>query len=304
MEKVSVIIPAYNKAQLTVRTVQSVLNQTHPHIETIVVDDGSTDHTQQALSVFENRIKYVYKENGGACSARNLGIRLAEGKYIAFLDCDDIYLPNKIELSVDCLEKNKEVGLVHTAAYFINENDTVVGHYSHPQSRHQGWIAHRLILKNFICNSTILVRKECLEKTGFFDEAIFTPADWDLWIRLAEVCQVRYLNIPLTKYRIIDNYIFNRLELAAREEKIVIENFFKRNPNISPYFKRKIKSNLHLRFAQCYFLKNDPLRLKEEFIAAVLENFFNFKAIFLLIYYFLARKSLKGVLTKKILRGA
>lgn len=91
MKKVSVIIPAYNKADLTVKTVQSVLSQTYVNIEIIVVDDGSTDNTREKLSVYATKIKYFYKNNGGACSARNAGIRLANGRYIAFIDCDDLY---------------------------------------------------------------------------------------------------------------------------------------------------------------------------------------------------------------------
>ncbi len=89
MKKVSVIVPAYNKAELTVRTVNSILDQDYKNIEVIVVDDGSTDDTRTKLQFFGNKIKYLYKENGGACSARNLGIKEASGDYIAFIDCSN-----------------------------------------------------------------------------------------------------------------------------------------------------------------------------------------------------------------------
>ena len=101
MRKVSVIIPAYNKAALTVKTVESVLNQTYKNIEIIVVDDGSTDDTRRFLLPYDKEIKYIYKRNAGVCSARNVGIHLSTGEYIGLLDCDDMYLPQKIELSVE-----------------------------------------------------------------------------------------------------------------------------------------------------------------------------------------------------------
>ena len=108
MKKVSVIIPAYNKADLTVKTVQSVLSQTYVNIEIIVVDDGSTDDTKEKLLVFGDKINYIYKQNGGACSARNVGINCATGEYLALIDCDDIFYPDKISKSVECLEEKPD----------------------------------------------------------------------------------------------------------------------------------------------------------------------------------------------------
>ena len=304
MKKVSVIIPAYNKADLTVKTVESVLKQTYQNIEIIVIDDGSCDHTKKALTGFGDRIRYVCKPNGGACGARNMGIKISTGDYVAFLDCDDLYEPNKIELSVNYLERNPHFGFVHTSSYFINEEDKIVGYYSHQKSKKQGWIAQRLILGNFVCNSTVVVRQSCLVKAGFFDETIFTPADWDLWMRLAEIAQVGFINLPLTLYRITDNYVFNRLEQAQREEEIVIEKFFNRNPTLGMSLWKMASSNLHLRYSECYFLKNNYPLLKKEFISAMSINPLNFKAIVLLVYFLLSRRGLKSLLSKKILRGA
>jgi len=302
MEKVSIIIPAYNKAELTVKTIDSVLKQTYSNIEIIVIDDGSTDHTREILSFYHDRIKYIYKENGGACSARNFGIKKAEGDFIGFIDCDDMYAIDKVELSVKYLKKNPEFGCLHTGACFIDENDEIVGEYSHPMSRRQGWVSKRLILHNFICNSTVFIRRNVLERAGFFDEEIFTPADWDMWIRLAEITQVTYIDYPLTYYRVSDNYIFNRLDLAEKEEKFVIEKYFKRNSHMGNFFQRCVLSNLYLRFAQCYFLKNDRQLLKEKFLTALYKNPLNLKAIVLLFYFLFFRKNLRTELTRRILR--
>lgn len=300
MKKVSVIIPAYNKAEYTRRAVESVLAQSYPSIEVIVVDDGSSDNTSQVMASFKDKIRYVLKTNGGACSARNLGIRESVGKYIAFLDCDDLYEPHKIQKCADYLEAHPEYGFVHTAARFINHEDRVEGTYDHPKSRHQGWIARRLILGNHICNSTALVRREVLERAGFFDETIFTPGDWDLWLRLAGIAQVGYVGEPLTRYRITDNYIFNRLELAYREELYVVEKFFQRNPD--DHLRAQALSNLHLRFAQCYFVKNDEPRFHEAHTRSMQLNPLNMKAIIVGAGARVASKNLKAELTRRILR--
>ncbi len=198
MKQVSVIIPAYNKADFTARAVESVLAQTYGDIEIIVVDDGSVDETKSALAPYFGKVKYLYKENGGASSARNLGIQQASGEYIAFLDCDDIYFPEKIEKSVKCLEANPDFGFVHTPVYFIDEKGETLGRYPRFKRAPTGTIAKKLLLKNFVCNSTPVVRKSCFKKAGLFDETIFTPADWDIWIRFAVHYKGVCVNTPLT----------------------------------------------------------------------------------------------------------
>ena len=303
MNKVSVIIPAYNKADYTALAIDSVLGQTYPDIEIIVVDDGSTDKTRERLAAYGQKIRYIYKENGGACSARNIGIREARGEYIALLDCDDLYAANKIELGVEYFQRHPGIGFIHTAAHFIDREGRTVGYYSHPKSRRQGSIAGQLILGNHICNSTVMVRRSCFEKVGLFDESIFTPADWDMWLRLAEHFQAGYINMPLTRYRVSDNYILNKLDLARQEEEKVVENYFKRHPQASAIERRRVLSFLHLRFAECYLIKDNPLRLKEEFKTAVDLYPWNLKTWALLVLYGCARPLLRNVLTKKILRN-
>jgi len=297
---ISVIIPAYNKSRLTVKTVESVLNQTYQPIEIIVVDDGSTDDTRGQLSRYADKIQYVYKENGGACSARNLGFKLSKGDYIGFLDCDDVYHPEKVQLSVNYLEDHPDDGWVHTAVDFIDEDGAIVGGCDSPKSRDQGRITRQLILRNYVCNSTPLIRRSCLEKVGAFDETIFTPADWDLWLRLSTEYQVGYIPRRLTQYRVSQSYIFKNLELAQREEKQVMEKFFIAYPKYF-YLERRARANMHLRFAQCYLLKDDLTRVKEEFLLCLKSFPFYVKAWFLFGYFLVARDNLRERLQKKIL---
>jgi len=300
MKKVSVVIPAYNKADLTVKVVESVLNQTYKDIEIIVVDDGSSDNTAKLLEAYAGRIKYLYKENGGACSARNIGIKLATGEYIGLLDCDDLYLPQKIELSVEFLEKHPDFGFVHSAAYFIDDQDNVLRTFSHRKSRRMGPRVKDLLLRDFICNSTVVVRKLCFEKVGFFDEEIFTPGDWDMWLRLAGNYKAGYINKPLVSYRVSSSYNFNHIEQVKREELVVLKKSFARNKELTLRFQNKALSNISYRCALSYIVVGDFKKAKSELSLAISKNKFNLILVVLLVFCLLAPKRLQFLVKKKI----
>lgn len=179
--KVSVIIPAYNKAEETVRAVESVLAQTVP-CECIVVDDGGDDLLGDRLYPHlhtHNNLIYIRQDNRGASAARNRGIAEAKGDYLAFLDCDDWYEPKKIEWSLG-------FDFCHTAAYM---GDKIYGKGS-----------GNLLLRNYICNSTVVVSRRAIKKVGMFNEDLFCAADWDLWLRLSEHYEPVYMTYPLTHY--------------------------------------------------------------------------------------------------------
>ncbi len=300
MKKVSVVIAAYNKADLTIRTVESVLNQTYANIEVIVVDDGSTDDTKQKLSVYADKIKYIYKENSGACSARNVGIRQASGDYIGLLDCDDIYFPEKIALSVDCLENNPEYGFVHTSMHYIDDNDVIRATFDiFPCDRVSGWIAEKLLIDNFISQSTVVARKSSLDKAGLFDESIFMPADWDLWLRLAEDFKAGYIDTPLTGYRSSHSYTMANLDAGKREELFVLNKALARKPQIYKPLKNKAISHLYSRYAKMFAIKGDMKNARKFFLKAVLINPFDFKKVGWLGYSFIFPSKTKRRLKKK-----
>lgn len=112
--KVSVIIPTYNRAEFISDAIESVLNQTFEDYEIIIVDDGSTDNTKQIVQSYTSKVKYYYQEQSGVSSARNYGIKAATGEYIAFLDSDDQFLPQKLEKQVEVLENNPRIGIVYS----------------------------------------------------------------------------------------------------------------------------------------------------------------------------------------------
>jgi len=297
MKKVSVIIPAYNKADLTVKAVESVLAQTYGDIEIIVVDDGSTDDTKSALAPYFGKIKYLCKKNGGASSARNLGIQNSSGEYIAFLDCDDIYFPEKIEKSVRCLDDNPNFGFVHTPVYFIDEKGETLGRYPRLKRAPTGRVAKKLLLKNFVCNSTPLVRKSCFEKAGIFDEEIFTPADWDMWIRLAEHSKAGCVNTPLTGYRKSESYIAKHLEQSKKEMLRVLEKAFKRNPDLPERFRKKLISNVCYWQALGYLRAGDLQNAKREIKESLKKYKFNIKILTLACATMIFREKLHTLLS-------
>ncbi|OGX38676.1 MAG: hypothetical protein A3D87_03330 [Omnitrophica WOR_2 bacterium RIFCSPHIGHO2_02_FULL_50_17] len=299
---VSVVITTHNRAELVFETVQSVLEQTYKNIEIIVIDNESTDDTRKKFEGLDRRVRYVHKKNEGACKARNVGITLAQGEYIGFLDSDDLYLPGKIKFCVEYLDSHPNYGLVHTAAYFIDEKGQVLEEYSHSQSRHLGNITHRLLLRNYICNSTVVVRKTCFERVGLFDEGIFAPADWDMWLRLSENYGVGYIGLPLTKYRVSNNYILKNLSASKAEEVRVLEKYFTRNAR-DESFRGRAFSGLHLRYAQAYLISGELKQFKEEIVKSSRVYPLNLKSIFMAVHFFLLRKDLVRRLSHKIIRN-
>lgn len=290
MKLVSVIITAYNQAPLVIQAIESVLLQTYRPIEIIVVDDGSTDDTKQQLLRFGDAIRYVYKDNGGACSARNTGIHLAQGEYIALLDGDDRYLPRKIEESIKCFEKYPDIGFVHTAAYFVDREDRILRVFSRPESRTIDWIGKKLLFFDFVCNSTVVVRKSCFETVGLYDESIFSAADWDLWMRLAVRYKAGFVNVPLTKYRLVSNYILNHLEEVEAEDRLVLDRALARYPDLGEYAKRKAHSNLSLQLATANLHRDDMGRAKTLFQTSIKQNPLNIKAWVYAFCFFVAPK--------------
>lgn len=301
MKKVSVIIPAYNKAEFTIRAVNSVLSQTYGNIEIIVVDDGSTDDTPEKLSHYKNRIVYHRKRNGGACSARNTGIKMAAGEYIALLDCDDLYYPEKIQKSVACLEADPRIGFVYTGADFIDENDRVVSEYKNFGFLESGQITSRLLEKNIICNSTILMKKECFDRVGFFDEKIFIPADWDMWIRLSERYKAGFINENLTGYRVSHTFTINNVEAGLKEELYVVEKTFARQlPGVSKKLKQKCLSQIYYRYGLMNMVNSNFSRARGLFFSAMLEKPYDLKLGTLVCFSYVAPSLLQRLLKSKI----
>jgi glycosyltransferase involved in cell wall biosynthesis len=198
MPAVTVIIPTFNRSRLLIEALTSVMDQTFRDSEIVVVDDGSTDDTQEALVPFANRIRYVRKANGGEASARNRGIQEARARRVAFLDSDDRWEPAFLETTMQHLDRHPELGLVATACSVVPE-----GHQRRRIRRAmlQGDLLLTLFSRNFITASAVLINRDCFAKVGFFNEQLDQATDYDMWLKIARAYPIAFLNKPLCRWR-------------------------------------------------------------------------------------------------------
>ena len=199
---VSVIIPAYNAECFIADTLESVFAQTYTPIEVIVIDDGSTDTTAAIVRAKFPQARLFQKPNGGVSSARNLGIRMATGCFVAFLDADDLWLHDKLLKQVNLLSQHPDIAWCYCdCQYFRGDRRNVKYRLSMVANPYQGNILRPLFLENFISSPTPLIKREVFEHVGFFDERIHIAEDWDMWLRIARSYVVAYLPEHLALYR-------------------------------------------------------------------------------------------------------
>ena len=206
MKRVSTIIPTYNCAAYIAEALESILAQTYPDVEIIVVDDGSTDSTRQVLEPYRGRIIYLHQENQGESVARNRGIEAAGGEFIAFLDADDLWLPTKLERQVAAMDHYPEAVLAYSYAYAVDASGRRIRFRGSDllcqgeAGLHQ--VFARLVTDNMIANpGAVLMRKQFLTGMTAFDPAIRWGEDWDLWLRLSLKGPFLFIPEPLACYR-------------------------------------------------------------------------------------------------------
>jgi glycosyltransferase involved in cell wall biosynthesis len=223
--KVSVVILTYNRAELLRSAITSVLNQTFQDFEIIIVDDASKDNTQEALSHFDDaRLKYIRHEmNKGEGKSRNTGIANASGEFIAFLDDDDEWLPEKLKLQVDILDNDPTISAVYTGCICIDKRSGNVDSLKIPSKR--GDIFQELLKENFIIVSSILLRRACFETVGLFDELVPFGLDHDMWIRVSRFYQFAFITKPLVKYYIHQNRLNANFSLVAQGMEKMFEKY-------------------------------------------------------------------------------
>ncbi len=222
MPTVSVVIPTYNSARYLPETLESVFSQTYKDIEVIVVDDGSTDNTAKRIESFRDRITFIQQINSGPAGARNRAIFVAKGKYIAFLDADDLWAPNKLELQLSHMESCPDV-LMTCTDFSRNEQpgvmkDSILGSYPHACS---GDIFNAILHGPFTATSSILVRTEALKRAGIFDPTLRGPEDTDLWLRIADLGRVDLVGELLTFKRNHSEAITRSLQFVREEVKAI-----------------------------------------------------------------------------------
>lgn len=198
---VSVVIPAYNAAHLLRRCVDSVLCQTEPVSEIIIVDDGSVDDTAKVVASLPGPIRLLRQRNLGVSVARNTGIREARSTWIAFLDADDRWLSNKIERQMQCAVENTDADVIYSDAEVESESGASAGTFLTGKGPAVGWVFDRLLNSCFVLPSTVLIKRDTLVRAGMFDERLCRAEDYELWLRIA--ANHRFAMVPdcLTIYQ-------------------------------------------------------------------------------------------------------
>lgn len=271
--RVSIVIATYNRASFIGKAIESVLDQTYDSYEIIIVDDGSTDETLSVVSKYESsRIKYIYQENSGRSSARNTALSLIQGEYVAFLDSDDMFLPQKLELQVELLENNPDFGMSYTSARVSDEHgneiikDGAVDGGAYYLATDSGWLHDKIAfyLPVTILLPTVMVRKDVLKRVGGFDESLSRFEDTDLWRRISKVTQIVALDIPLTTVLTHSGNQMESPEEVYRSLSFYVRKIFNEEPGCDPLVYREGAARLFLHYGYavksvcCQWRLSDP----------------------------------------------
>jgi len=250
--KVSVIIPAYNNAKFLPETIESVLKQTFADWEIIIVDDGSTDNTQEVVAMYlqnhPGKIKYFRQENGGTAQARNRAIKESKGEYLGLLDADDLWLPEKLAVQVPIMEANPELALISSETYAIDAQSNRIGHWKVAKMPNT---FECLFEANHIYNLTALARKSCVEKIGGYDETLLVSQDYDLWLRLTKRFPFKVLYVPLAQYRVHPNNISKNTKIRLKNHFYIL-NKKEISGDLGFWVKRERLAKLYYQFAKLF----------------------------------------------------
>lgn len=226
---VSIIIPVFNTERYVRQCVESFVTHDYRNLEIIVVDDGSTDASPEILKSFGDKITYIRQENKGPSSAINTGIKASKGEFISWFGSDDICLPGRIKIQVKKLLEDQSISVVYSDYILIDPNgdEIEVVNVPHPPVEQ---FTRSLLMRNFINGSTVLMRRECLEKVGYYDESLRADPDGEMWFRLLKHgYKFAHIPKPLVKYRWHPGSVSNNQELMrACKDKVrlkVLQSF-------------------------------------------------------------------------------
>jgi len=269
---VSVIVPVYNRAHLVPETIQSILLQTYESVEIILINDGSTDGSLSILKDFErkypDKVRVIDQVNQGQIVARNNGIKAAKGKYIAFLDSDDLWLREKLERQMPLFEPG--VGLVYSGTEIINEEGQTT-RIEPADEAISGNIYPQLLVKNRMTGGTVVVTAEVLGRVGVFSTDFKAAENWDLWLRICKVSQARVVAEPLVKYRVHSDNMSGDTQLMLNAKLKIMEKHCDLGSKDSAIARcsRLAHADYHYREGLHFFSGGEFHRARKEFISVL-----------------------------------
>jgi glycosyltransferase involved in cell wall biosynthesis len=257
----SVVIANYNYGPFLAQAVDSVLAQTYPHVELVVVDDGSTDESHQVLDRYGARVKVVRQENRGVSAARNRGLRESGGELVSFLDSDDAWLPDKLARQVPLFDR-PSVGMVYCQLRLVDERGGTLG--TMPPGLSGSVLEDLALLRGPgvpAAGSSAMVRRAVLDEVGGFDESLSTSADWDLWRRIACRYEIDLVREPLVLYRQHDRAMHRDVRVFERDMLRAFESMF-RDPSAASIhpLRNRCYGNLHWMLAGSHLYAGNPLK--------------------------------------------
>lgn len=259
---VDVIIPAYNISRHLPAALESVIAQTFQNWRIVVVDDGSTDQTEAVLKTFQERLgarlTYLKQANQGPSAARNTGIRHASGELIAFLDGDDLWVPERLADSVACLAANRAAGLSYGLVTRITEAGEVIGTFAGNGQHAAGRLASQIYMRRveFPC-PTVTVRRACLDVVGLFDEGMRATEDRDLWLRIAQRYEIAFVPKVLALYRTAASSASLNYDKMMRAQLHFIEKHFG-EPGCGPAERQAALGRIYRQRAEGYKASREP----------------------------------------------
>lgn len=304
---VSVVIPAFNAEENITEALDSVLHQTYRPIEIILVDDGSTDNTAETvrsykeLHIKDDALTYIFQQNSGPSKARNAGIRTAQGEYIAFLDVDDLWMPEKLEKQIDLVRKDPRIDIVFTNVRITKNRKAKIEEFIFFENNkldriffgHDSLVMNpleKLLYINFMLTPAVLVRKRCFANDIYFDENRRYVEDWELWLKMSlyytfgyiqDVCvHVKDMDdglssdgrgMTLSSIEVLDSFI-----MAKKND---IESLKLKNSSLSKAIKDSYK------WMGYYLMKNNKNYLARTYFKKSLREAFDMKTLF---YYFIS----------------
>lgn len=271
---ISVIIPAYNAEKYIEETIRSVLNQTYTDLELIIVIDGATDRTAEIAKSFctDKRVKVIEKPNTGVSDTRNVGMAQSNGEYLAFLDADDVWLPENLQKKVNILTKNHNIGWVYSNMYELDDNTKNIKEA--PRGIGTNILHNILSWKGEVVPgpcSNIVIRKELYEKGVRFDKKLSTAADQDFTLQLAKISDCYFIDDFLWKYRIISTSMSRNISVMEKDHIGVYKKAAKNGLFESEKFRRQCFANLYLILAGSWWKDGNN---KKRGLHFILKSFF------------------------------
>lgn len=268
---ISVIIPSYNHTQFVSKAVESVLSQTLSAHEIIVVDDGSKDNTEEVLAAYKDRIIYIKQENQGVSATRNNGVSISTGDFIAFLDADDEWFPEKLEKQLKLFGEDKEIGLVHCGYVDVDEKGNFLQEHLEGMS---GKVAEEMLFfKRPVIlggGSGSLIPKNVFKEIGGFDIRLSTSADWDLYFRIAQKWKVGFVPETLLKYRLHSSNMHGNIKLMRKDMLLAYEKAFAEKENVPlQSVRRYAYSRLHKVLAGSFYSVGQYKEILPHFLKSI-----------------------------------